>query len=680
MLASYDTAGAIDSNPMDRRRLETDIEQHAARICSFIKEYHGLSEKDAQGKARLGFIKIQVEYSIENITTRSRQFMKDFRAVRDLDIPNCTLFSSEPTEARSPFFVKPPDIAAGTSEDEYLATWLPQKYLEVEGRDDHGDVKAFFGTHPKLPTGNLKEADFVLWHILFLWLFETLDRLAKPASRSKQIGDNAAVAATTSNILVFLHRVRFATHSSFIFRRWVSIVSKIGNQDEAPRLPPGTTIFTSASLKELLKVISHQEVKEHQTKDISEERTEDAAEGRSEDKATGPPKGPDAFAPGPSQGGPSRGEGGQMKKPGKAKTIARKIWSTIRGKERKGKRQAKGNAFSPDPDQIAAAPATAPTAYSQDSQRSGSPVIPQGPQSVERHQAIGGQSTRVKTYPRGQYSRNASKESGPTTLESLDSNLDDDDAFHDIDIGVYDTMIGQEEKPGLETKNLLFRKAHRLTDHLDTVLWVTQSNGLAKLIAKRGFSLTVLPHDTKPIECPAENLESMLAYFLAPGSHVEAEETPARVQEFLNDLPNLVPRRDQLNRLLSLRTDDARISTPRHAELLLLEYILAGARNPVYDYMGISKPPCFSCEAVLLRYQDRVQTRNGHGHVYVSEIPEGIPARDRRYVFDLINGLAGRVAFDMFVGQRKKRSGNSTSSHILSGLMMSSSDVAKVES
>ncbi|KAJ6263946.1 LRR receptor-like serine/threonine-protein kinase [Drechslerella dactyloides] len=109
--------------------------------------------------------------------------------------------------------------------------------------------------------------------------------------------------------------------------------------------------------------------------------------------------------------------------------------------------------------------------------------------------------------------------------------------------------------------------------------------------------------------------------------------------------------------------DDPTVFAPPHAELLLLEYILTKSKYHTNYYIGLSKPPCFVCELILLKYSSMVQTRAGRAHFHVTAIPEGIPPENMETVFGVVKDIAAEVAMDLYVKevlQSSERSGAPT--------------------
>ncbi|KAF3932359.1 hypothetical protein ABW20_dc0109137 [Dactylellina cionopaga] len=164
----------------------------------------------------------------------------------------------------------------------------------------------------------------------------------------------------------------------------------------------------------------------------------------------------------------------------------------------------------------------------------------------------------------------------------------------------------------------------------------------------------MMPHDiTKPTQYASENLKESLGYFLKP--EIRGTLVTERIDTFLEGLQSIIRPKRKYDQILRLDIKNPQVNASEHAELLILDYILAQKKMPNYPYIGISKPPCFACESILIHHRDKVQSRKGHGHVYVSHIPEGIPEPSRKDTMKIVQNVAREVALDIYTSRAKER-------------------------
>ncbi|KAJ6263947.1 hypothetical protein Dda_0084 [Drechslerella dactyloides] len=648
LLATYDSASANGdppeaaaqisgrSSPCDvqaadnlRNQRKVDIEQHAGNFFAFIKEYHILTDDDARMAARVEFTKTQFKYSIDNLAAWSRQLGKDLRPLRTLDILQCSLIGNEALQHEEKYFVPPPDNKGSdcSSWDEFLATFLPKRYLELESGSQHQKLQSFLQEHPELPTTVRSELDMVLWHTLFLWLFETLDRRIKSASKFKQSHDDAALSDSITEILKLVNLVKMLTHESVIFRRWISFVTKIAGDEKVPRLPPTASIFDTEALTNALSITSPS-----QTAEVCVPTDATATRDTSQ----------------PS----NRANGGKDPATGadKAKELIKKFWLTVCDKYRRRRKRHIGNLL-PKNSGIAVT-----ELEERDTRSSKNPLVQQK-QTAEEGPLSEEQSAKTNEAIPSRHSRQLSEEHDGVSCGMLESVVDPDlkceSEYADPQVGLYENTFQeslQATNIKIKTSNKTFQKAYNLSAHIDAIYAMLRCKILTRQVFQREFTLSVIPHDaSQRLEHPAENLQSSLERFLA--REWDVEETPTRVQQFLEAIPGAASHPQHRDRLLALNTENPKVHAPQHAEMLLLDHILNQGKDPNHTYMGISRPPCFTCEAVLLMHRardfDRIRTRIGHGLVDINGFPERVSKYTKGKVFKTVNELANLVARDL---------------------------------
>ncbi|KAF3111907.1 hypothetical protein TWF102_005668 [Orbilia oligospora] len=141
----------------------------------------------------------------------------------------------------------------------------------------------------------------------------------------------------------------------------------------------------------------------------------------------------------------------------------------------------------------------------------------------------------------------------------------------------------------------------------------------------RDLSLKFLPHDEgeEPTRLPCNPLRETL-YHILPDYFDRDTVRDEKVNGFLTYIK-------AHEGLVALDAEFPMVKASGHAELLLLSYFrkLKLAAGYPHPYIGTSRPPCFICEAIILSERlCSVSIQKGHGHVYVSKIPRGIPRGD----------------------------------------------------
>ncbi|KAK6353610.1 hypothetical protein TWF696_005573 [Orbilia brochopaga] len=622
----------VAANLKRERRREHDIEKHAAKFFNFIRRFHTLRVQEEKSRAKYEFVEDQIIYSVQKIAVRSRQLMKELRGVKRLDVASCLLLENEPAE-NNEYFVPPPQ----KYDDNRLATDLIEWCLEVENGDEHELLKVFLREHTHVLAMPLTDQTLSIWHVLFIWVFEKLDKIISSSSREKQMNNDEAVVNKAPEIVSYLVLAHRLTHYSAVFRRWISVMMRLIADDQSPRLPPNQHVVSNTAVRQLLEDLSNQF--REKPEGVSGQEATGGSPQINVDETAGPSGHDNYSTQEPSQQIHDSRSGLEKKMPKKssrAKTIVKKIWSTIKGKGKERSRVGIENIF---PSAVAT-----PAVQGQDehAQGGGGPRINQAPSARERLISI----------------RSPAESDTDIPIQGLQHLTERSENVTEDITDEYDEIFEIDPKQGKKMTNFkehnpIFQKAYQLTSHFDTIDMVTQSRLLAKELSERGFSLTVLPHDTtRRVDCQAEPLSSSLAQFLELED--TTEETAIQVRQFLDTIPEVVNNSQQLRRLLSLNVESPTVHAAQHAELLLLEHILNEGKGIIYPYIGVSKPPCFICEAVFSKHQDYARIRDGHGHVYVAEIPNRISKDVTTEVFQIINKLAKAVTKDLYSDQKRK--------------------------
>ncbi|KAK6340639.1 hypothetical protein TWF696_008963 [Orbilia brochopaga] len=683
-LAAYDDtdtdALSQDANISGRgnsRRREQDISSHAASLFDFLKKSRIPGDQRTKLEAIDAFAHLQIGYSIQRIAARSHQFTKALRAIKSLDVFECSLLKMA-LHGENRYFVRPPTAAegGGSIQDEYLAQYLPKVYLALEQRKDHKQLRKFLKSNPHLSPTCAEESDIILWHTLFIWLFEVFDEKVQSASRSKELQDEATLKAKIPEIHQLLNLIHWSTHKSATFREWISIVTKISEDSTAPRLPPERSIVKSHAFERLLKSLSgRRHTKSTNGEDVVPER-----DANLKGKGTIALEGNGANTSEQAQGG---GEGSKAIKPGKTGTA-----KIIETKERKAvqetslvedlvqtlqqsqssqqrERRLKRTAVKMFVKKVLSTlhiPGKSKRKPAAESNEEVSTTTSHQQQDNDKAQ-VSLRAAVNKDTIRDPHSKNVSEVSptGRAPSDLLDSSHREDgkEGLSEITIEIFPQGAERHaEETKLETQNILFQKAYQLSEHIDLIFSLLNSRRLAREVLKRSFSLNVIPHDdSDPIEYTAEKLESFLEHSLTLNG--ETGDTPARIQSVVDALPTVVDRPELRKKLLELNVENPRVYVVKHAELMLLAYVLTEGKSLQYDYIGTSKPPCFVCEAVLLGYRHDVRSQEGHGHIYVTKIPDLISDTIKTAVLRTINSLAIDVTQNLYASQAKKRSDDS---------------------
>ncbi|KAF3282871.1 hypothetical protein TWF970_001606 [Orbilia oligospora] len=198
------------------------------------------------------------------------------------------------------------------------------------------------------------------------------------------------------------------------------------------------------------------------------------------------------------------------------------------------------------------------------------------------------------------------------------------------------------------------------------ILWLVSQHAIAidslvkndlvrKFASTRDFNLEVLPHDeTEATTLPCEPILETLSRLLSTVEPIDDDDRRLKATSFL---ANIKAHEEDpgAKLLLSLDKIEPTIKVSGHAELILLSHLakLRKGGQYVYRYLGLSKPPCFVCEEVLLRREDfSVLTRQGHTHAYVSSIPSGNSPLEQLVVFNDVKIIAEQSVRDVYLSKR----------------------------
>ncbi|KAF3202819.1 hypothetical protein TWF106_002267 [Orbilia oligospora] len=164
-----------------------------------------------------------------------------------------------------------------------------------------------------------------------------------------------------------------------------------------------------------------------------------------------------------------------------------------------------------------------------------------------------------------------------------------------------------------------------IPQHIMAIKSILGSVLVPRFTYNRDISLKFLPQDEEeePTRLPCNALRETL-YHVLPDYFDGDTIKDKKVNEFLTYIK-------AHEGLTALDTEFPTVKAFGHAELLLLSYFrkLKLAAGYPHPYIGTSRPPCFICEAIILSERlCSVSVQTGHGHVYVSKIPRGIPKGD----------------------------------------------------
>ncbi|KAF3193260.1 hypothetical protein TWF225_010029 [Orbilia oligospora] len=164
--------------------------------------------------------------------------------------------------------------------------------------------------------------------------------------------------------------------------------------------------------------------------------------------------------------------------------------------------------------------------------------------------------------------------------EDEDEDEDGDGDNEDDEVG-YDgfdlRLITEAEKPRRAARDGLFRRAYALADFQFLVRAVLYNKNIATEVVRKDFTVKIVtPVDGSYITSKVENLEETLYQFFASEN---PKRTPLdiqpQVQDFIKNLDQIIKEGNRRQKLLDYMKKEHTVRTAQHAELVLLQYLLA---------------------------------------------------------------------------------------------------------
>ncbi|KAK6357594.1 hypothetical protein TWF718_001902 [Orbilia javanica] len=617
---------AANQRSEDFRANISSISQHAQKIFDFVKESSNIYPGDPRRtEIFTELLMLQLDYSSNKLFSRATQLKRFTDKVEGFQLPLSA--SLEKPKTQDEFSIPP--VLDGEGRD-------PGAPVLIHVYQTFGRTNDSSGLPPVDDMLKLSEHNFDHWTTIFLWFLNKIrtecSRLHSQCSKSRP--DRGKQIANTSDYLRIMEQL---VSKSQLFREWVEIVTR-NLEDQEKQLKKEEEGRSRESLREMARLQQPEEVAVEYTPEP--DATETAAFPR---KNT-----PDSpLVPAPEERRRMRDIVRTTAKKAIPKTIS-KMFNRLTISRRRPKTHVRD---------IFAGP---------------SQLFPGGNERREHEDAsaLGGRLDEEQFHPGHQGIDNSTPAYKSTPKRFSQNSFADSFLEEDRGQDGYDDEV---ETLAVAAQSTAFTMLWLVSQHVRAIKFILHSRQVLGLVRTRDFNFEVLPYnDNQQGVRPCEPLRQTLGRLLSPIGPRDTDEG-SRVKRFLAKAEPFRSDKPGSGFLLALDAENPTVTAPIHCELILLSHLqqLKGGTEYPYPYIGISKPPCLTCEAILLYGTGfTAVTQVGHTHAYVSNIPEGIPKPDQRSLFGFINKLAKAVCQDFYVQQRRE----SKDSHYISQGSPGSSD------
>ncbi|EPS42433.1 hypothetical protein H072_3630 [Dactylellina haptotyla CBS 200.50] len=572
--------------------------------------FHEKTTTDDKEEVQKELVKVQISYSILKIATRYRALDKALRRIRDLELSEFSFEILAKLAEIQKYQVPPPNPEESYLFDEVIAEKLRDNYLKSTEPAPH--VTRYFQETSVLPANFSTIDELAVWNTLFIWYFQQIGETVRTLEKARRVKNEVVFAEGVPKLYNNLYTLEAITHSLIAFRQWAAFVEaladKLESQDsvsepQGSRRPQIISDFRSLQLTEPeTELPGLQSPIEQQSPETQEAEAED---------------------PGLHIGDQRDADKAKVKQ----KSVFKRTWRLVANTFKKSSRR-----------------------------RPGLPGVPKSG-NIEGTIDVGN-SEAHGIYTAAEHAEHAEHQlRAASNSQQAEKGEDDTDDESDLEFDISDDS-DKKTKP----QNAVFVKAYQVVDHLSVISAVLNSPVISREILRRGFSLEVIPHRVAaPTRYQAECLDETLNQYLKPKTfETDEENLTIRKEKFYTAIKRLIPDEGRRERFFSLREKNPVVQAAQHAELLMLQYLVQNASvKTTHGYLGLSKPPCFACECVLLHHGDQFRVRQGHGHVYVSEIPD-VLREGKLATFDIIKEAAKFVTSGIFTSEFRRSSGDST--------------------
>ncbi|KAK6349529.1 hypothetical protein TWF696_005814 [Orbilia brochopaga] len=242
----------------------------------------------------------------------------------------------------------------------------------------------------------------------------------------------------------------------------------------------------------------------------------------------------------------------------------------------------------------------------------------------------------------------SSEQASLESPETQDADDEEDDNSPDND-----AEISRNFPKIRDIRNEHFRRIWLVSQHL-----VVAGNVIGSRLAEReckARELTLKYETSKPSVYPCEPLKKCLNRLLTFEGDKKIHR--AKIKQSIEDLKvHLEARPKAFESLRELDSDTPSLRVPEHAELLLLSRLSQQPRKDDYPfpYIGTSKPPCFTCEAVLGGSLSFYRYQTGDAHFCASKIPDSFAPGELRSAYKVLDNAAREVVNDFYFENNEK--------------------------
>ncbi|KAK6505769.1 hypothetical protein TWF481_007661 [Arthrobotrys musiformis] len=234
----------------EQARTTNRIKSHGEKIFKHLRRHHTTDsmDEDTRQDIRRDLLTEQTIYSLNKIQARSKGILRQISKLRRIDLEQYEL--SEPEIKDSAYDVR--SLLIDRECESEAADDLRSIFLGVERENENlgrrgREVVEYLNAHPKLSTNLDSREKFLIWHELFLWLFERVDqgieyciefRDRQVPSQRKDTEGLDMLREMVTELEHFLATILEVVLKSSVFRTWVYIMQQILDGRGEPRRGP----------------------------------------------------------------------------------------------------------------------------------------------------------------------------------------------------------------------------------------------------------------------------------------------------------------------------------------------------------------------------------------------------------------------------------------------------------
>ncbi|KAK6335832.1 hypothetical protein TWF730_003207 [Orbilia blumenaviensis] len=641
---------------VDRDAREAEMQMHASRVFEIIQRYDSTKKRHtaARKELKLEFAELQTIYLLDKIQARYRTFKSSYRGVSTLDPSQYEFITTEDLiqpgfEAQNESLFYRYAVYATRStgwQEMMLTTELTDLFLEFNRPEPYissgrWELQRFFESGGKLSIKlPLSRETFLLWHDMFLWVFEFFDKRMCACVNAKQ-EESPDFESTVKDLVVLFRLITKIVNGSYVFRIWAAVIQRILDGRGVLRRDREGIEYGRPTQKQKIPYLNFwRQLPKRKGSDCT------AKTGKSETSSKG-------------------GSGSLL---GRMRTMF--------GENRKHKTEAMAllKALSPD--------GSGNTVSEQAELEPSQEVVTEPANSVQGQgrapppSNIDGQAG----YAGGGEGEETNEDEEPKEDEETKERTNDNDDPETEEMRAEE----EEEEPKFDMASRIWRtigptkiivpenplvfNTYGLVDHYLLVEKVLSSRHSQRTIRGKDVSLQFIrPVRDRSVAFETEGFEDRLARLL---EDEEEQDHPILGEDTLDALPNLVSpdsssaetTGSQNKKLSENNNNNGRnsIRAPEHPELVMFEYIQENPEcirlSPGYRYIGLSEQPCLACETALLSSEHGYLVRHGRERVTLYDFsPDLAEKKNRVSFYRSMEIWANRIAYRVYKASKRAR-------------------------